>query len=282
MYQTFFTSLELWHHAAIAFGCYYFGNRARRTSRLASSAGIPVGIAVAVLLAAEGCYASNMEIGEFVSVEFVRLGLLVVMTVGACSILLKVAEPIIAEVKKNKENLERSAEKRRRDAQYEQAAKENAARWEAERPAREAQERQRASEDRKRESKKQQAARQAQDEAYRRDRARRRVLLVYHKCSPKIQDVISWERLQEYIKTFMTDNMTADEVVSSGDRMVAILQGHVRPQSPKTVKRTVIQIVAQYDAEREQLINAGLSQEELSAHLAELEMRRVMALEKRA
>ena len=279
MYSAIFSSLELWHYAAIAFGCYYFGNQARRTSLLARSAGIPIGIVVALLLAAEGCYASEMELGEFVSVEFVRLGMLAVMSVGACSVLVKVAEPIIAEIKKQKARRDSAAESRRENAQRERAAREYAARQEADRPAREAAARKKAEEERRARKEKERAEREARQAAHKREQARRQVLLAYHQCSPKIQEALSWDRLQEYMKTYMSDRTPVKDVVSSGDRIIAIIKDHVQPRSPKTVRKTVVQIIAQFDAERQQLMSSGLSQAELDAYLSELEMRRVMALE---
>ena len=168
---------------------------------------------------------------------------------------------------------ERRAAKERvqREAEQKRLAAIRAAEWEAARPERDRLELERAERERV-------EANRQQIDSERRENARQQLLLCYHQHSPCVQDSISWERYNEYVAKYLSNDVPTDQVEENAERMIGTIESFFEPAEQPQKYRSVEAIRGQFQEEREEVMSAGYDEQRTASMLADIAIREDQAL----
>lgn len=279
------------HLVIMAVIAFIFGHSARCRSVLARRVGMPIGFAIAGLFICDGIIHSQYEPQVFVNNEFPRLLFLVWIVTNVSSAIAGWSEPL---VEKHREHVN-AMQVKRKEAQLQHERRIKEAEWERTRPEREAREREQTKialeRERERKAKEAQAARekalaaaaakvQAEIDANRRDQARRSVQLAFFAASPKVQQAISWDWLKEYISTYLSDTISADNVEENAKRIVRTIKSHANLGTRRNRKpRNVAEVIREFQQKKVEIENLPLTDDDRAALLSDLEMQKALEVE---
>lgn len=291
MYQLLFSSVPTWIIALVAMVSMLFGQELRFESPMARRYCVPLGLTMLVLIIVEGSNSSGLRLEHFLGQEFFRLFWLSIALINFTAAFFREVEPFIVYARQQQK--ERKAERKRlkEEAKRERERKLANQRHEEARPANEALARKRqqlADENRAKEAAiaREKAAAEAVARektrlaAEQNEQARQRVLLAYFRASPKVQEAISWERLQEYMNTYLSNSKSTDLVKANAQRMVRTILSHASSNVRRMRKsRSVVEVVNEFKQKQLEIEKLQLSEDERSSLLADLEMQRSLEME---
>ena len=263
----------------IATICFILGNRARKQSKEAASYSPIVALGLFGLLVLTGMTESNNSFGDFVQAELVNLILAGIAIFGIASIAIQFGLPLyrqlVAEPRKRAEQALRAMkEKRERDVRIADSARQDKLRrkqWEVERPERERQQSLEA-------EKKRQAENKVQLDKERREAARAKALLSYHRHAGDIGTSFPWERFQGFMDLYLTDKLPADKVEENAEKLIETMLSFFEPEKAPVQKLSRNEIHDRFDKEREAVHAGNYCPEDREALLADIEYRERLAL----
>lgn len=263
--------------AAIA--CHIAGARSRTVSKLAAKQTPLLAFGLLALLIAIGIGERNVSMGEFLRVELVHLVLFGFVIFGLVSVVLRIWVPVYnativepnrrQEAAQNQRKLEK--ERKRQDKLRKKREIERNRQWEADRPERERREKE------MRAKKKAEEAQLAKD-AERREQARTKTLLVFHRHAGDIAESFSWERFCEYTDKYMNDSLPAHRVEENAEQLLEMISSFYESEPAAEPKKSRSEIHAQFERERQDILRCNYSEEETEALLAKIAFRERQAI----
>jgi hypothetical protein len=119
-------------------------------------------------------------------------------------------------------------------------------------------------------------------DAVRRENARRECLLVYHRYAGKVSDSLSWERFSDYVNRFMGDSVSPEAVETCGKDMRDMILSFFETPSTreKSAYKSLTDLVADYQARREEIERLPIDEIDRAAQLAHLAREESRAIRK--
>jgi hypothetical protein len=279
MFDEIVTNLSGLPLIVLAVVFFFAGRTARRSSPPAAAHTPLVASLIFAALVFVGVSERNVSFADFLQTEIVNLVLLAVTIYGFCSMAIRYGLPAyqstVVEPKKRSEQERREREQQRQRektlAENRKRDEERQRQFEAERPERERLEREKKEQER-------QLADKIKREAERREQARAKTLLAYHRHAGEIGESFPWERFCEFTEKYMNDSLPADKVEVSAEQLIDMISSFFEPEKPVLTKRTPKEIHDQFENERQQILSLGYGAEDTASALAQLAWREQQAL----
>lgn len=116
----------------------------------------------------------------------------------------------------------------------------------------------------------------------RRDDARKDCLLTYHRYAREVADALSWEQFNEYLATYMNDNLSPDTVDMRGQdlRETILSFAGIHPVKNGDSMGSLTEIAATFEKRREEVRHLSSNETTREAILANLAMEEARAIRK--
>lgn len=279
MYTEFvlnFTGMPL---VVAAIAAHFIGSHARKKSAQAARYAPVAACALVALVAYIGMDELALSFSDFFRVELIRILLVAVIAYGISSFAIKIFFPayesLIVAPAEAAEAKRKAQSKRREDAlakkEQQRIEAEQRKNWEAGQPERERQLQLQQQRER-------QKAISATEEAERREQARAKTLLMYHRHSADMAESFTWERFCEFTDRFMNDSLPAAKVEANAEKLEAMMLSFFEEEQPAAKPRTRLDIHEEFNRARDEIRQMNYSKDEEDSALARIAFEERQAL----